>query len=185
MSNVTRTSNLATLVLLFQVAASAASLVLTSSVNPSILGQPVVLTATVTPGNATGNVTFYDGTTVLGTRLVSNGGAALTTGQLPFGVRQLKAYYSGDAGNTAATSIPLTITVNTVPDYGFSRHPYTTPFGTFGFPSVFSVALGDFNGDGKTDLTVANYQAGNISVLAGNGNGTFQAAVNYTALGRP
>ncbi len=42
-----------------------------------------------------------------------------------------------------------------------------------------SVAVGDFNGDGKPDLVVANYGDGNVSVLLGNGDGTFQAAVNY------
>src|SRR5206468_9505562 len=42
-----------------------------------------------------------------------------------------------------------------------------------------SVAIGDFNGDGKPDLAVANTNDGTISVLSGNGDGTFQAAVNY------
>ena len=43
------------------------------------------------------------------------------------------------------------------------------------------MAVGDFNGDGKADLAVANYNSNNVSVLLGNGNGTFQAAVNYGA----
>jgi len=49
-----------------------------------------------------------------------------------------------------------------------------------------SVAVGDFNGDGKLDLAVANISLGNpgpisVSVLLGNGDGTFQPAVNYSA----
>jgi hypothetical protein len=43
-----------------------------------------------------------------------------------------------------------------------------------------SVAMGDFNGDGIPDLAVANY-GGTVSVLLGQGDGTFQKAVNYAA----
>src|SRR5207247_10131353 len=45
--------------------------------------------------------------------------------------------------------------------------------------SPMSVAVGDFNRDGKPDLAVANHGSGNVSVLLGNGDGTFQPAVNY------
>src|SRR4051794_40295186 len=41
-----------------------------------------------------------------------------------------------------------------------------------------SVAVGDFNGDGKRDLVTANSGSNNVSVLLGNGNGTFQTAVS-------
>ena len=41
-----------------------------------------------------------------------------------------------------------------------------------------SVAVGDVNGDGKPDLVVANSRSNTVSVLLGNGNGTFQAAAN-------
>jgi len=48
--------------------------------------------------------------------------------------------------------------------------------------SPHSVAVNDFNGDGKADIAVANVNSGDVSVLLGNGDGTFQTAVNY-ALG--
>lgn len=44
-----------------------------------------------------------------------------------------------------------------------------------------SVAVGDFNGDGKLDLAVANARSGNVSILLGEGDGTFYPAVNYAA----
>src|SRR5260370_2674137 len=44
-----------------------------------------------------------------------------------------------------------------------------------------SMAVGDFNGDGKPDLAVAN--GCGINVLLGNGDGTFPAAAHY-ATGR-
>ena len=40
----------------------------------------------------------------------------------------------------------------------------------------YSVAVGDFNGDGKPDLAVANYSSNNVTVLLGNGSGGFTAA---------
>ncbi|HWQ33398.1 MAG TPA: FG-GAP-like repeat-containing protein [Blastocatellia bacterium] len=43
-----------------------------------------------------------------------------------------------------------------------------------------SVAVADFNGDGRPDLAVANYAAGNVSVLPGNGSGGFGAATNFS-----
>jgi hypothetical protein len=45
-----------------------------------------------------------------------------------------------------------------------------------------AVAIGDVNGDGKPDIVVTNIQAqptSNVSVLLGNGDGTFQPAVTY------
>ncbi|PYL01629.1 MAG: hypothetical protein DME19_01020 [Verrucomicrobia bacterium] len=42
-----------------------------------------------------------------------------------------------------------------------------------------SVAVGDFNGDGKPDLAVVNSGSTNLAVLLGKGDGTFQSAVNY------
>ena len=35
------------------------------------------------------------------------------------------------------------------------------------------------NGDGKPDLVVANYASNTVSVLLGNGNGTFQAQQTF------
>jgi hypothetical protein len=63
--------------------------------------------------------------------------------------------------------------------------------GTFGTRTTYAcqtspqaVATGDFNADGITDLAVANSGTGSVSVLlgrgsAGQGDGTFAAAVNY------
>src|SRR5207302_39262 len=44
-----------------------------------------------------------------------------------------------------------------------------------------SVAVGDFNGDGRLDLATANFDSNDVSVLLGNGDGTFQAALTFAA----
>jgi fibronectin type 3 domain-containing protein len=45
---------------------------------------------------------------------------------------------------------------------------------------VASVSVGDFNGDNKLDLAVTNPSNDTVSVLLGNGEGTFQAPVTYS-----
>ena len=42
-----------------------------------------------------------------------------------------------------------------------------------------SIAIRDFNGDGKYDLAIGNATAGTVSILFGNGDGTFQPKVDY------
>jgi hypothetical protein len=54
----------------------------------------------------------------------------------------------------------------------------SSPVGT-GTTST-GLAMGDFNGDGQTDLATANAGSNNISVTLGNGNGTFQTATSYS-----
>jgi hypothetical protein len=45
--------------------------------------------------------------------------------------------------------------------------------------SPASVTVGDFNHDGSQDLAVTNQQGGTVSVLLGNGNGTFGEQATY------
>ncbi len=86
-----------------------------SSQNPSKVGQAVTFTATVTaatgPTPITGNVTFSDGSTVLGTvALASNGKASLTTSSLAFGSHTITAAYAGDSAHgTSSASLTQTV----------------------------------------------------------------------------
>jgi VCBS repeat protein/type IX secretion system substrate protein/FG-GAP repeat protein len=47
------------------------------------------------------------------------------------------------------------------------------------------VTIGDLNGDGKPDLSVANFDSASVSVLLGNGDGTFGPATAYPAWYNP
>ncbi len=50
---------------------------------------------------------------------------------------------------------------------------------------AYSVAVSDFDGDGKLDLVVANNGSDTVSILRGAGNGTFAAPVTYGAGSSP
>ena len=69
---------------------------LASSTNPSVFGQSVTFTATVTPasgnGTPTGSVTFYDGSTALGTATLSGKNATLKTS---VGTRRFAGHHRG------------------------------------------------------------------------------------------
>jgi hypothetical protein len=151
-----------------------------SSTNPAF-GSALLLTATVvdTQGNAvisTGGVTFYDGVNILGSVAVNSDTADLVVRNLPPGVRVLTARYLGTSTYAPSVSHAQDITVAAGVGGAFvnSSNPAT---GT----TPQSIAYGDFNRDGITDLVTANAGSNNVSVFLGAANGTFAAAVNYPA----
>lgn len=52
-------------------------------------------------------------------------------------------------------------------------------------PVPFSVAMGDFNGDGKVDFAVTSETLNVVSVMLGKGDGTFLPRVDYPTAARP
>jgi hypothetical protein len=97
---------------------TATTTTLSSSASPSVYGQAVTLTATVSPvapggGTATGIVTFYDGSTNIGTGVLNaSGQATLTISTLSVASHNLTATYAGDANCTSSSSGTLSQTVN-------------------------------------------------------------------------
>jgi hypothetical protein len=83
---------------------------LSSSANPSVFGQAVTITATVTSasGTPTGTVVFKEGSTTLGTETLNNGVATLSLSTLGVGTHTITAIYSGDSNFTAGTPGTLT-----------------------------------------------------------------------------
>lgn len=143
---------------------------LSASPSPATFGAPVTLTATMTPSGATGKVTFYDGAVVLGTASVSGGTATLRIPLNSTGPRSLFARYLGDSNNSPGVSPVVVETVKSMPSFGF----IPTNISVNG--SVQDFAVADFNGDGKADVAVAPF-GNSISVVLGNGNGTFGAPI--------
>jgi uncharacterized protein (TIGR03437 family) len=90
-----------------------------ANVNAVFTGN-VALGQSVVP---TGTLTFYDGSTVLGTFPISSAQAQLTTFTLPVGTHTIKATYSGDSNVSAAVSSPVTITIWNVSSFTATPNP--------------------------------------------------------------
>jgi hypothetical protein len=119
-----------------RVHSSTSTTTLLSSANPANPGQPVTLTATVSPSSATGMVTFLDGATVLAQLSLSAGSASFTS-TLALGGHSLSAVYASDT-NVAASSGALVQTVGT------NSPPSATGASIAGNPVVGQVLTGHY-----------------------------------------
>src|SRR5579863_1910210 len=154
-----------------------------SNLNPSIQGQTVTFTATVTPPDATEGVLFYNGATLLGTSALSGGVATFTTSTLPTGSNSISARYAGNGEYNGSTSPTLIQVVKIATTTSLTSSPNPSTFGSpvtltatvapasaTGSVQLFngSALLGTVNlASGKAQLTVANLPAGTDSLTAG------------------
>jgi hypothetical protein len=97
-----------------RIVGAATSTTLSASPNPSLEGQPVSLTATVTPtggGTPTGSVQFLDNAIAIGTGSVNaSGKATLITSTLALGAHSLTAQYLGTNFPSSVSSV-LNVTI--------------------------------------------------------------------------
>jgi hypothetical protein len=143
-----------------------ASVSLVSSANPVLVTNAVTFTATVTSasGTPTGSVSFYDGTTLLGTVALSNGVASYTTSSLAAATHSITAVYSGSSNSTAGTSSAL---AELVQDYSLS-------------------ISGSSGGGGSPSQTVVPGGTATYTLALGPSNGaTFPAPITLTLSGLP
>ncbi len=172
-----------------------------SSVNPSVFGQSVTFTATVTVvapggGTATGTVEFFDGATSLGTDSLDGSGlASIDVSTLTVGGHSITATYGGATAYVGSTSSPLSQTVNqasTTTALGSSANPSVfgqsvtftatvtavapgsgTPTGTVEFfDGATSLGTDTLNGSGQASINVSSFTVGSHSITATYGGAT-------------
>ena len=109
-------------------ARTSSSTTLSSSLNPSTIGDQVTFTATVTGASPTGTIAFFDSGTPLGTVTLVSGVASLDLITLGVGSHTITASYSGDAddapgileppctGGRSAPTAPTTTTLISAPN---------------------------------------------------------------------
>ena len=148
------------------------------SPNPSLFGQSVSLTATVTPSAASGIVAFFDNGSFLGTAAVSAGAAHLNTIMLGAGPRLLAAVFVPDPTTPYSLSVTPALssqTVNTAPAASLTPMA-SSPLVLGGSHVGYLVANGDFNGDGKMDIAAVDSGSHTVTIYLGNGSGGFTAS---------
>jgi sugar lactone lactonase YvrE len=99
---------------------------LTSSVNPSVLSQLVIFTATVASDDPSrsGPVTFFDGTTPICSNInLIAGSATCSTSTLTLGSHSMTASYAGDDNNAASVSPVLIQIVKQQPNLSLAVSP--------------------------------------------------------------
>jgi N-acetylneuraminic acid mutarotase len=157
---------------------------LASGLNTSTPGQPVTFTATVAvaaPGSGmpTGDVTFKDGATTLGTGTLSAGTATFTTASLAVGAHAITATYAGDSNFTASTSSTLSHAVSradTMTTVTSSRNP-----SVFGQSVTFTAAVAGMAPGAGTPSGAVTFKNGATTLGAGTlGAGT--ASLTTTGL---
>jgi hypothetical protein len=196
------------------VSSQATTTSLTASPNPIATGQTLTLTADVQGAGSTapgGTVSFFSGSTLLGTAtLNSSGVATLTISSLAVGTYSLTAQYAGNANFLSSTSAVVSVTVGsqaTTTSLTASPNPVasgqtltltatvqgtgsTTPAGAVSFMSG-STLLGTatLNSSGVATLTTSSLAAGTYSLTVQySGNASFlsstSAAVSVTVNGQ-
>ena len=132
-----REETLAPVTVFSVLAAATTTTSVTSSADPSVFGQPVTFTATVTSGmgTPTGNVQFFDnGNTIGGAVALNDSGVAqLTTSAFSVGNHTITANYAGDV---AAGFDPSSGPLNSNPQTVFAAAT-TTSVTSSADPSVF------------------------------------------------
>jgi RHS repeat-associated protein len=163
------------------------ALSLTASPTTGVYGTSVQLQATEQFPNATGTVTFTDGSTTLGSSTMSSDTATLGISTLAVGTHSITASYSGNQPSVG--SPVLSFTVNQAPQaitfsppssvtYGVAPLTLSATGGASGNAVTFSVSSGPGTLSGTT-LTVTG--TGTIVVTANQaGNTNYAAAPQVT-----
>ena len=148
------------------------STVLGSSANPSVFGQSVTFTATVSDastgstGTPTGTVTFKDGATTLGTGTLSSGVATFSTSALSVSgsPHSITAVYAGDSNFSGSTSSALSQAVNNPVPAITTLSPSSATAGaaaqtlTINGSNFVSTSTVTYNGVGHTATFVSSTQ---------------------------
>src|SRR5208337_2409742 len=153
------------------------SLVLSPSSIPVGSIGPIVMTATVTSGGGTptGSVTYFNGSTQIGTATLMGGVGTFNynPSSLAVGIYSITAVYSGDSNFSASTSSPETLAITQNGPFAYVANNGSDTVSVINIPTG-QVADGILVGSGpwgtaispdQTQVYVTNNQGNNVSVI--------------------
>ncbi|MGB2605220.1 MAG: Ig-like domain repeat protein [Candidatus Sulfotelmatobacter sp.] len=146
----------------------------TSSLDPSTFTQSVTFTAQVlssTTRKPTGNVTFKNGATVMGTKTLSGGVAKLTTSALSGGTHSITATYNGNTDFLSSISPGLSQVVHPASTTATLTSSRSTS--TFGQGITFTSKVTSGVGTPTGSVTIKNGTATLGTVPLASGTATF------------
>jgi hypothetical protein len=178
---------------------SSLAVTLSSGANPSVVGDSLVFTATVTP-TANGSVQFLDsGSPLSGSIQLSNGSASFTTSTLALGSHSITARYTGDNQHSPSvtpalvqnvvkgnSSVSISLTAGTNPAFADDSLTFTATV----TPSSATGSVVFFDGNtaisgnlpvmnGSVSLTTTALSVGTHSITAQySGDATFNGATS-------
>jgi hypothetical protein len=176
---------------------AAITLVLSAGTNPSVFGNALTFTVTISPGSATGTVVFFDGPVAISGNVPLVGGtASFSTSALSAGTHSITAEYSGDGNFNAGVSTALVQNVSKAPtQLSLERGENTTALRP-GQPVTFiaTVAPASATGtvvffDGTTAISgaipltsgSASFTTASLSVGSHSISARYSGDVNYNA----
>ncbi|NYF91054.1 Ig-like domain repeat protein [Tunturiibacter empetritectus] len=171
------------------VTATVSNVLLSSSPNPSIYSQSVTFTGTVATGK-TGTITFFDGTTSIGSGVISNANATLATSSLSVGSHNITAQYGSNKSPVLVQVVnKATPTVNVVTsgpsNYGatvtITASIPTNATGTVVFTSgSLSLGSGTVAGGTVSITTTLLSPPSDLITATYSGDGNYNSAVGTT-----
>ncbi len=165
-----------------QIVLATTSATLTAAPLPAVAGKNVMLTGTLTSTGVlpTGQVTFKDGTTYIGTgTLDASGVATLSLNTLGAGPHLLSVIYGGDAHNSSVTAT-LALSI--------SQATTTTVLSSSGTPSVVGLPVtlrAAASGNGATPTGIVTFFQNTTALGTGtvDGSGNASLVVNLPTVG--
>jgi hypothetical protein len=163
--------------------AAATTATLVASASAAVFGQTVTFTATVkaAAGTPTGNVTFQDGSTTLGTGTLNGSGqATFTTSALSVASHTITASYAGNTSFNASTSGSLAEKVN--PAATTTTIVASPSSAVFGQAATFTATVKVSAPGTGVPGGVVTFKDGSVTLGTGVLNGSGQAIFSTSAL---